>query len=81
MCPIKSPEPERLTLPADDGWMTGVEVQEHLKVGSTVLRSLVTSGELPAYKIGGRFLRYKRSEVDGLGKRQTSARDGFGVTE
>jgi excisionase family DNA binding protein len=39
------------------------EAAEYLGIGERVIKELVDSGELPAYKIGGTFLRFKESQL------------------
>ena len=39
------------------------EAAEFLGIGERVIKELVDSGELPAYKIGGTFLRFKESQL------------------
>ncbi|MEE8359320.1 MAG: excisionase family DNA-binding protein [Candidatus Omnitrophota bacterium] len=40
------------------------EAAEYLGVGERAVKELVDKGSLPAYKIGGTFLRFKKSQLD-----------------
>ena len=39
-----------------------------LGISEHELKSLVKKGELPAYKIGGRFLRFRKEQIEALTK-------------
>ncbi|MFH1753218.1 MAG: helix-turn-helix domain-containing protein [Candidatus Omnitrophota bacterium] len=39
------------------------EAAEYLGVGERAVKELVDDGKLPAYKIGGTFLRFKKSQL------------------
>jgi len=39
------------------------EAAEYLGVGEKIVRDMVDAGALPAYKIGGSFLRFKKSQL------------------
>lgn len=39
------------------------EAAEFLSVGERRIKELVDRGEIPAYKIGGTFLRFKKSQL------------------
>ncbi len=39
------------------------EVADHLKVSEEEVKRLVDIGEIPAYKIGGTFLRFRREQI------------------
>lgn len=57
------------------------EVARYLNLPEDAVRELVGKGELPAYKIGGQILRFKREQVEGYRKRQDSAFTGEGVSK
>ena len=42
------------------------EVAEHLKVSEEEVKRLVDIGEIPAYRIGGSFLRFRREQLDAI---------------
>lgn len=42
------------------------EVADHLKVSEEEVKRLVDIGEIPAYKIGGTFLRFRREQIDAI---------------
>jgi excisionase family DNA binding protein len=39
------------------------EAAEYLGIGEKAVKDLVEAGEIPAYKIGGAFLRFKKSQL------------------
>ncbi len=39
------------------------EAAEYLGIGERAVKELVDAGELPAYKIGGAFLRFKKNQL------------------
>lgn len=39
------------------------EAAEYLDVGERRIKELVDAGEIPAYKIGGTFLRFRKSQL------------------
>ncbi len=44
--------------------LTTAEVVRYLGLPEEAVRGLVEKGELPAYKIGGSFLRFKREQIE-----------------
>lgn len=42
------------------------EVAEYLKLSEEEVKRLVDIGEIPAYKIGGTFLRFRKDQLDGI---------------
>ena len=42
------------------------EVAEYLKVSEEEVKRLVDSGEIPAYKIGDTFLRFRKEQIDAI---------------
>jgi excisionase family DNA binding protein len=42
------------------------EVAEHLKVSEEEVKRLVDMGEIPAYRIGGSFLRFRKEQLDAI---------------
>ena len=42
------------------------EVAEHLKVSEEEVKRLVDIGEIPAYRIGGSFLRFRKEQLDAI---------------
>lgn len=50
------------------------EAAEHLGLSPEEVRKLVDKGEIPAYQIGGVFLRFKKSQIDAVKKDIFSAR-------
>ncbi|MBU0605941.1 MAG: helix-turn-helix domain-containing protein [Candidatus Omnitrophica bacterium] len=42
------------------------EVADHLKVSEEEVKRLVDIGEIPAYKIGGTFLRFRREQIEAI---------------
>jgi len=42
------------------------EVAEYLKISEEEAKRLVDIGEIPAYRIGGSFLRFRREQIDGI---------------
>jgi excisionase family DNA binding protein len=42
------------------------EVAEYLKLSEEEVKRLVDIGEIPAYKIGGTFLRFRKEQIDGI---------------
>ncbi|MDD5136861.1 MAG: helix-turn-helix domain-containing protein [Candidatus Omnitrophica bacterium] len=42
------------------------EVAEHLKISEEEVKRLVDTGEIPAYKIGDTFLRFRREQIDAI---------------
>jgi len=48
------------------------EVAEYLGLGEDAVNNLVTKGEIPAYKVGGLLLRFKKEQVEQYHKRSAS---------
>jgi excisionase family DNA binding protein len=42
------------------------EVAEYLRLSEEEVKRLVDIGEIPAYKIGGSFLRFRKEQIDGV---------------
>ena len=42
------------------------EVADYLKISEEEVKRLVDSGEIPAYKIGGSFLRFRKEQIDAV---------------
>lgn len=42
------------------------EVAEHLGVSEDEVKRLVDIGEIPAYRIGGTFLRFRKEQLDAI---------------
>ena len=42
------------------------EVADYLKVSEEEVKRLVDSGEIPAYKIGDTFLRFRKEQIDAI---------------
>jgi excisionase family DNA binding protein len=42
------------------------EVAEYLKISEEEVKRLVDSGEIPAYKIGDTFLRFRKEQIDAI---------------
>ena len=42
------------------------EVAEHLNVSEEEVKRLVDIGEIPAYRIGGSFLRFRKEQLDAI---------------
>ena len=64
--PTAEPLPDLLTLE---------DLVERLQLSMSTIRRLVTAGEIPAFKLGARVLRVRRSDyeayLESLGKSQT----------
>lgn len=48
------------------------EVAEYLKISEDAVKGLVSKGEMPAYKIGGLLLRFKKEQVEQYRNRAAS---------
>lgn len=46
--------------------ITVKEAAAFLGIPRTKIRELVASGELPAYKIGGKFIRFRKEQVEAI---------------
>ena len=44
------------------------EVAEYLKISEEEVKRLVDIGEIPAYRIGDSFLRFRKEQIDGIRK-------------
>jgi len=44
--------------------LTGRDAAEHLQITERLLREMVARRELPCVRVGGRLLRYRRSDLD-----------------
>lgn len=44
------------------------EVADYLKVSEEEVKRLVDTGEIPAYKIGDTFLRFRKEQIDAIRK-------------
>lgn len=42
------------------------EVAEYLKISEEEVKRLVDTGEIPAYRIGGSFLRFRKEQIDAI---------------
>ena len=42
------------------------EVADHLKISEEEVKRLVDAGEIPAYKIGDTFLRFRKEQIDAI---------------
>ncbi len=49
--------------------LTEKEVANRLQISIEEVKRLVDSGRLPAYKIAGQYLRFKKEEVEALSKK------------
>lgn len=45
------------------------EAAEYLELSPEEIRKLVDKGEIPAYQIGGVFLRFKKSQIEAVKKK------------
>ena len=52
--------------------LTVEEVSQYLNLSEEAIKELVEKGELPAYKIGGSFLRFKKLQVELYQRRRDS---------
>ena len=48
------------------------EVARYLNLSEKTVKQLVEKGDLPAYKIGGVILRFKREQIENYRKRRSS---------
>jgi len=55
-----------------DKLMNIKEVAEYLNLSEEDVKELVTKGKIPAYKVGGLLLRFKREQVELYRKRSAS---------
>ena len=53
--------------------LTVEEVSRYLRLSEAAVKELVEKGELPAYKIGGSFLRFKKDQIELYQRRRDSA--------
>lgn len=54
------------THPKKRRWVSQAEAAEYLGITDRTLRRMVASGELPAYRLGKRLLRFEQADVDAL---------------
>lgn len=47
-------------------WLPQADAADYLGVTERTLRRYVASGQLPAYRLGPRLLRFKQSDLDAL---------------
>jgi len=59
--------------------LTAEEVASYLGISEEDVKNLVEKGELPAYKIGGAFLRFKREQIETYRKRRHSLNEARSV--
>lgn len=52
------------------------EVADCLGVSEEKVRELVSKGDIPAYRIGGKFLRFRKNQIDAL-RHQWSEEKGY----
>jgi excisionase family DNA binding protein len=57
----------------DEKLLTIGEVAQHLNLSEEAVKELVEKGHLPAYKIGGIILRFKKEQVESYCKKHNSA--------
>lgn len=48
------------------------EVADYLRISEEEVKDLVTKGEIPAYKVGGLLLRFKKDQVEYYRKKSAS---------
>ena len=48
--------------------LTLTEVSRLLEISQEAVKKLVKKGELPAYKIGGAFLRFRKEQIEAIRK-------------
>jgi excisionase family DNA binding protein len=46
--------------------LTIKEVSEYLKISEEEVKKLVDAGEIPAYRIGDTFLRFRKEQIDAI---------------
>lgn len=49
-----------------DKLLTAEEVADLLGISEEEMKKLVKNGDLPAYKIGGRYLRFRKEQVEAM---------------
>lgn len=47
-------------------WLTVNDVCEHLGITDKTLRRYIAAGKVPAYRMGGRLLRFNASDINAL---------------
>lgn len=57
-----------MTIPRDAKWVTRQQVAEIFQVSLLTVKRWGEDGTLPAYRIGGSSVRYKRVDVETLAK-------------
>jgi len=50
----------------DPRWISQSEATEYLGVTERTIRRMVAAGDLPAYRLGKRLLRFKLTDLDAL---------------
>lgn len=57
-------------------WLTQEEAADYLKITPRTVRRMVSSGQLPAFRLGPRLLRIDLADVDALLRRVPTAGGG-----
>lgn len=47
-------------------WITAADARDRLNITDKTLRRYVATGKIPAYRMGGRLLRFKPEDIDAL---------------
>ena len=55
----------------NDELMTAREVKDYLKISESTLRRWIREGRLRAVKIGPKALRFRREDIEALGRGET----------
>jgi excisionase family DNA binding protein len=58
--------PAAVSNPAPDEWLTLQQGSKEMKCTVRTLREKINEGELPAYRLGGRVIRIRRSDLEAL---------------
>ncbi len=53
------------------------ETSAFLGISEGDVKKLVQKGELPAYKVGGRFLRFRKEQIEAIQNEIKTRREGF----
>lgn len=61
---------------ANRQWLTQEEAADYLKITPRTVRRMVSSGQLPAFRLGPRLLRIDLADVDALLRRVPTAGGG-----
>lgn len=56
------------------------EVADYLNLPEDMIKDLVAKGELPAYKVGGLLLRFKKEQIEQYRKKSTPGNAGENAT-